>query len=69
MAWILHYCGCGINQWLQRQLDPSLGTSIGCGNSPKKAKKKKKRVNTDNDDDRLIKNKNHIHGGLTVCQT
>ena len=36
-------CGCGIGQVLQLQLDPSLGTSIGCRYGPKKQKTNKQK--------------------------
>ena len=40
MAQILRCCGSGVGQWLQLQLDPSLGTSICRGSGPRKGKKK-----------------------------
>ena len=38
-AQIWHCCGCGVDQQLQLQLTPSLGTSICHPLSPKKKKK------------------------------
>ena len=35
---IWHCCGCGVDQQLSLQLDPSLGTSKYCGCGPKKTK-------------------------------
>ena len=38
----LRDCGCGVGQWLQLRFDPSLGTSICRGCSPKKETKQNK---------------------------
>ena len=38
-AWIPHCCGCGVGWQLQLHLDPSLGTPICLGCSPRKKKK------------------------------
>ena len=35
-GWIPSCCGCGVDRQLQLWFDPSLGTSICCGCSPKK---------------------------------
>ena len=41
-GWISGCCGSGKGRWLQLQLDPSLGTSLCHGYSPRKGKKETK---------------------------